>query len=64
MHLTQLGFTCSACKLFAKNKEKIQKNLKKQEMRYIYQNKLDNACFKHDMAYGYFKYLPRRTAFD
>ena len=32
MHLTQLGFTCSACKLFAKNKEKIQKNLKKQEM--------------------------------
>ena len=29
--------------------------------RYIYQNELDKACFQHDMAYGDFKNLPRRT---
>ena len=41
------------------------KNLKKQEKQsYIYKNKLDKACFQHDMAYGDFKYLARRTASD
>ena len=30
----------------------------------IYQNKLDKACFQHDVAYGHFKDLPKRTAFD
>ena len=28
---------------------------------YIYQNELDKACFQHDMAYGDFKDLTRRT---
>ena len=32
--------------------------------RYTYQNQLDKACFQHDMAYGDFKDLPRRTAAD
>ena len=41
------------------------KNLKKQEIQDIYyQNKLDKACFQHDMAYGYSKYLPRRASSD
>ena len=31
---------------------------------YIYQNKLDRPCFQHDMPYGDFKDLPRRTAAD
>ena len=34
------------------------------DSRYIYQNKLDNACFQHDMAYGGFKDLARRAASD
>ena len=34
------------------------------ESRYIYQNKLDKASFQHDMAYGDFKDLTRRTASD
>ena len=34
------------------------------DSRYIYQNELDNACFQHDMAYGDFKDLDRRTAAD
>ena len=32
--------------------------------RYIYQKKLDKACFQHNMAYGDFKYLPTRRASD
>ena len=31
-------------------------------MIYIYQNELDKACLQHDMTYGGFKDLTRRTA--
>ena len=31
---------------------------------FIYRNELDKACFQHDMAYGNFKDLARRTASD
>ena len=31
---------------------------------YIYRNELEKDCFQHDMAYGDFKDLPRRTASD
>ena len=34
------------------------------DSRYIYQQKLDKACFQYDMAYGDFKDLTRRTASD
>ena len=40
------------------------KNSKKQEIYDIYQNELDKVCFQHDMTYGDFKDLPRRTASD
>ena len=41
------------------------RNLKKQEIQAIFtKNKLDKACFQHDMAYGDFKDLARRTASD
>ena len=32
------------------------------DSRYIYRNELDKACFQHDMAYGDFKDLAKRTA--
>ena len=64
MHLRQPGFTCSACGPFTKNKERIKKFKETGDSRYIYQNKLDKACFQHDMAYGDFKDLARRTASD
>ena len=64
MHLKQLGFIYNACGPFTKNKEIIQKIKETGDSRYIYQNKLKKACFKHDMAYGDFKDLTRRTAFD
>ena len=31
---------------------------------YIYKNELDKSCFQHDMAYGDFKDIARRTASD
>ena len=64
MHLKQPGFTYSACGPFTKNKEGIQKFKETGDTSYIYKNELDKACFQHDMAYGDFKDLARRTASD
>ena len=45
--------------------KKEYKNLKKQEIQdIIYRNELDKACFQHDIAYGDFKDLAKRTAAD
>ena len=64
MHLKQPGFTYSACEPFTKNKERIWKLKETGDTSYIYKNELDKACFQHDMAYGDFKDLKRRTASD
>ena len=64
MYLKQPGFTYSACGPFAKNKERIQKFKETGDTSYIYKNELDKACFQHDMAYGDFKDLAKRTAAD
>ena len=64
LHLKQPGFTYSACGPFTKNKEPIQKFKETRDTSYIYKNELDKACFQHDMAYGDFKDIKRRTASD
>ena len=64
MHLKQSGFTYSACGPLPKNKERIQKFKETGDSKYIYKNKLDIACFQHDMAYGDCKDLARRTGSD
>ena len=64
MHLRQPGFTYSACGPFTKNKERNQKFKETGNTSHIYKNKLDKACFQHDMAYGDLKDLARRTASD
>ena len=61
MHLKQPGFTYSACGPFTKNKEKIEKFMQTGNKEYVYKNNLDKACFQHDMAYGKFKDLNKRT---
>ena len=38
--------------LITKNKERIKKFKENGDSRYLYQNKLDETFFKHDMAYG------------
>ena len=62
MHLRQPQFTYSACGPFTETKKE-SKNLRKLEVQDI-RNELDKACFQHDMAYGDFKDLPKRTAAD
>ena len=63
IHLRQHGFTYSACGPVNKNKER--KKIKETgDSRNMYQNELDKACFQHDLTYGDFKDLPRKTASD
>ena len=45
-------------------KERIQKFKDTGDSRYIYQNKLDKACFQHDMAYEDLQDLTRSSASD
>ena len=61
MHLRQREFIYSACGPFMKSKERTQKFKKALDSGYISQNELDKACFQHDIAYGDFKDLTRRT---
>ena len=63
MHLSQPGFTYSVHRPFTKSKEKSQK-FKETDSKQIYQNELDKDFFQHNMAYGDFKDLSRRTAGD
>ena len=64
MHLKQPGFNCSACGPFTKNNERIQEFKETGDIKYIYRNEFDQACFQHDMAYGDFKDLVKRAASD
>ena len=57
-------FVYSACGPFTKNKERIQKFKETGDTSCICKNELEKACFQHDMAYGDFKDLPKRTATD
>ena len=52
MHLRQSGFMYTAYIPFTKNKERIQTFKETRESKYIYQNKPEEACFQHDIAYG------------
>ena len=45
-------------------KERIQKIKKTGDSQFIYLNELGKVCFQHDMVYGDFKDLNRRTASD
>ena len=64
MHLRQFGFIYSACGPFTKNKERSQRFKETGDTNYIYKNELDKAWFQHDMAYGDFKDLTKRTVAD
>ena len=64
MHLIQSGFTYSACGPFTKEKQRIQKFMQTGDLRNIYRNELDKACFHHDMAYGKYKDLEKQTQSD
>ena len=54
MYLREPGFTYIARGTLTKSKQQIQKCKEKEDSRYIYQNKLDKACFQHAIDYGDF----------
>ena len=62
MHQNSLDFFIVLVDHSQKNKERIQKFKQAGDTKYIYRNELDKACFQHDMAYGDFKELAKRTA--
>ena len=64
VHLKQPGFTYSGWEPFTKNEKRTQKFKETGDSKYIYKNELDKVCFQHDMAYGDFKDLPKKTASD
>ena len=57
---TMLSY-CLKCR---KNTKSKNQRVVRRESRYIYQNELNKSCFQHDIAYGHFKYLTRRSASD
>ena len=61
LHLKQPGFTYSACGPFTRNIEIIAKFMQAVNIDFIYRNELDEACFRHDMAYGKSKDFAKRT---
>ena len=52
LHLKQSGFTYSACGLFTKHRERIQKFREKGHLKQLYRDELDKACLAHDAAYS------------
>ena len=63
-HLKQPGFTYSACGPFTKNQERIEKFMQTGIADFNYKDDIDKACFQHDMAYGKYKNLNKRTQQD
>ena len=64
LHLKPPGFTYSPCGPFTRNKERIEEFMQTGNTDFINRNKLDKACFQHDMAYGKSKDLAKRTQSD
>ena len=64
MHLRQPRFVYSACGPFTRHKERIKEFKRTGDMRYIYRNELDKACFQHDSAYADHEDLINRTEAD
>ena len=64
LHLKQPGFTYSACGPFTKHCKRIPKFRKTGNLKYIYKNELDKACFAHDAAYSDSNDLAKRTISD
>ena len=64
LHLKQPGFTYSACGPFTKHCQRIQKFRESDDLKHLYQNKLDKACFVHDAGYSDSKDLAKSTISD
>ena len=61
LQLKQQGFTYSACRPFTKHRERLQKYRETNNLKHLYRNELDKACFAHDATYSDSKDLAKRT---
>ena len=61
LHLKQLVFTYIACGPFTKHRERIQTFRETGNLKHLYRNELDKACFAHDPAYSDSKDLAKRN---
>ena len=59
--LKQPWFTYSACGPFTKHREWIQEFRQTGNLKHLYRNELDKACFAHDAGYSDSKDLVNRT---
>ena len=55
------GFTYSASGLFTKHRVRIQKCKDKSDLKHVYKNQLDKACFAYYAEYSTSKDLAKRT---
>ena len=64
LHLKQQEFTSSACGLFTKHRQRIQKFRETGNLKHLYRNELEKTCFAHDAAYSNNKDFVKRTISD
>ena len=64
LHLKRPGFTYSACEPFTKQCERIQRFRHTGNLKHLYSNELDKACFALDAASSEGKDLTKRTIPD
>ena len=64
LHLKQPVFIYSACRPFTKHCEKIQKIREIGNLKHLYSNELDKACFAHNATYSDSTDLAQRTISD
>ena len=64
LHLKQPEFTYSACEPFTKHHKRTQKFRETDNLKHLYRNELDKACFAHDAAYSNSKDLAKGTISD
>ena len=59
----QPAFTDSPCEPFTKHRERIQKFRKIGNLKHLYRNQFDKACFTYDAAYFDSKDLSKKNYF-
>ena len=64
LYLKQPVFTYRACGPFTKHRERIQKFRETGDLKHLYRNELDKACFALDAAYSDSKDLAKRSISD
>ena len=64
LHLKQPGFTYSTCGPFTKHRERIKRKFRETgNLKHLYRNELERACFAPNAAYSDSKDLAQRAIY-